>query len=223
MRGMLCLLMMLTTSEALAQYEDADEPPRLEGTNRISVVGGWRYAPNFTFYDNYYSTAQNLKLQRSRGSIGGPALTFTFGYSVTDLIEAVGDVFATYERMALTGKPGLNAVTYGAMLGMRFQKRYEVGPAGFIPSVGFLIGPHIAAAFFDGGRSVENGGTGLALTAGATLRLTPTWGLCFELREVFARGEVEDVGYYNAGGTWLAVGFTYTFPWEPERRINGRL
>lgn len=223
MRGMLLLLVTLTTSVAFAQYDEDEGPPKLEGTNRISVVGGWRYAPNTTFYNNYYSAEAHQGLSRSRGSFGGPALTATFGYSATNLIEVVGDAFASYERMKLTGQPGLNAVTYGVMLGLRFQKRFEVGPAGLIPSVGALVGPHIAAAYFDGGRAVENGGTGFALTAGATLRLTPTWGLCFEFREIFARGEVEDFGYYNAGGSWLAAGVTYTFPWEPERKINGRL
>lgn len=223
MRGVLLLLVTLTTTVASAQYDEDEGPPKLEGTNRISVVGGWRYAPNFTFYDNYYFKESNQRLQRSRGSIGGPALTATFGYSVTNLIEVGADLFATYERMKLTGKPGLNTVTYGAMLGLRFQKRFEVGPAGLIPSVGILAGPHIAAAYFDGGRALENGGTGFGLTAGATLRLNPTWGVCFELREIFARGEVEDVGYYNAGGSWLAVGVTYTLPWESDRKIHGRL
>ncbi|MFL5347153.1 MAG: hypothetical protein ACJ8AT_20400 [Hyalangium sp.] len=222
MRGVLLLLVTLTTSVAFAQYDD-EGPPKLEGTNRISVVGGWRYAPNFTFYNNYYSNPDHQGLPRSRGSFGGPALTATFGYSVTNLIEVGADLFASYERLALTGKPGLNTVTYGAMLGLRFQKRFELGPAGLIPAVGLLAGPHIAAAYFDGGRAVENGGTAFGLTAGATLRLNPTWGVCFELREIFARGEVEDVGYYNAGGTWLAVGLTYILPWEPDRRINGRL
>ncbi len=222
MRSVL-LLVTLTASVAFAQYDEDEGPPKLEGTSRISVLGGWRYAPNFTFYNNYYFDQDNRNLQRSRGSIGGPLLTGSFAYSVTELIEVGIDLFATYERMELTNKPGLNAVTYGALVGLRFQKRFEIGPAGLIPSLGILAGPHIAAAFFDGGRSVENGGTGFGLTAGATLRLDPTWGVCFELRQIFARGEAEDVGFYNAGGSWLAVGVTYILPWEPDRKIRGRL
>jgi hypothetical protein len=223
MRGVLLLLVTLTASVAFAQYDEDEEPKRLEGTSRISLQGGWRYAPNFKFYDNYYFARANRNLERSRGSIGGPLLTGTFAYSVKEFLELGIDLFTTYERMKLTNKPGLNAVTFGALIGLRFQKRFEIGPAGLIPSVGLLVGPMISASYFDGGRSVENGGTGLGLSAGATLRLNPRWGICFEFRQLISQGEVEDVGTYNSGGSWLAVGFTYVLPWESERQINGRL
>ena len=224
MRGLpLLLLVLLTAPVASAQYDEDEEPPKLQGTSRVSVMGGWRYAPNFKFYDTYYFQVENRSLARSRGSIGGPLLTATFAYSITEFMELGIDLFTTYERMKLTNKPGLNTVTYGAVVGLRFQKRLELGPQGTIASVGVLAGPSYSGAYFDGGRAVETSGTGLGLAAGATVRLSPRWGVCFELRQLVVGGEVEDIGKYNAGGTWLSVGMTYVLPWEPDHSIKGRL
>ncbi|WP_224366045.1 hypothetical protein [Hyalangium versicolor] len=238
MRRVIPLLVTLMTSMASAQddtegaipdgYSDEDyereAAKRLEGTSRVSIIGGWRYAPNFTFYDNYYFKRDNRALERSRGAIGGPLLTGTFAYSVTELIEVGIDLFTTYERMELTNKPGLNAVTFGALVGLRFQKRLELGNRVVIPSVGALFGPIVAASYFDGGQSVERGQQALGFTGGATLKLSKQWGLCFELRYLFASGDVKDVGPFNAGGTWLGVGMTYSFPWQNENtRIHGKI
>jgi hypothetical protein len=242
MRGVLLLLVILTASVASAQgsptppsqdgsagdeygeeeYERQAEK-RLEGTSRVSVMGGWRYAPNFTFYDNYYFSSANRGLERERGSIGGPLLTATFGYSATEFIEVGIDLFATYERILLTNKPGLNTATYGALVGVRFQKRLELGNQVWIPSVGILGGPHIAAAYYDDDQAVERGSQALGFAAGATLRLSKEWGFCFELRHIFAGGDTEE-GPYNAGGSWLSVGMTYKIPWVwDDKKIRGRL
>jgi hypothetical protein len=242
MRGVLLLLVTLTASVASAQdasppasqnsssgddygeaeYEKEAEK-RLEGSSRIAVMGGWRYAPNFTFYDHYYFKPANRGLERERGSIGGPLLTATFAYSVTDFIEVGIDLFATYERMSLTNKPGLNTATYGALVGVRLQKRLELGKQVWIPSVGILGGPHIAAAYYDNDQAVERGMQALGFAAGATLRLSKEWGFCFELRHIFAGGDSEE-GPYNAGGSWLAVGMSYKIPWVfDDRKIRGRL
>jgi hypothetical protein len=61
---------------------------------------------------------------------------------------------------------------------------------------------------------------------GATFRLTPTWGLNVEFRQVFARGAVggtdQNFGSFNAGGSWLTVGVNYTFPRDlgPSTRVG---
>lgn len=249
MRGVILLLVTLTASVASAQtgsppssqegasgqegssgddygeaeYEKEAEK-RLEGTSRISILGGWRYAPNFTFYDNYYFDPDNRGLARQRGSIGGPLLTGTFAYSVTEHIEVGIDLFATYERMQFTNKPGLNTATYGALVGVRLQQRLELGKQVWIPSVGLLVGPHIAAAYFDHDQAVERASTALGFAAGATLRVTKQWGFCFELRQIFAGGDAEDLGPYNAGGSWVSVGMTYAIPWSwDDKKIRGRL
>lgn len=245
MRGVILLLVTLSASVAFAQEDgyapdtpapsaqdddypedeyDKEAAKRLEGTSRISIMGGWRYAPNLAFYDKYYSAPTHRDLERSRGSIGGPLLTGTFGYSVTELIEVGIDLFATYERMQLTNEPGLNIASYGALVGVRLQKRFELGSGVVIPSLGALAGPHIAASYFDGGRAVEQSSTAFGLCGGATVKFSKKWGLTFELRHILAPGDVEDVGGYNAGGTWLSVGMTYSFPWKwDDKRIRGRL
>jgi hypothetical protein len=217
---LLILLVTLAASTASAQYEEEEAPPELEGSSRFSLLTGWRYTPNTRFYEDYYSQPENRGLPRAGGAIGGPLLTATFAYSITNLMELGIDLFATYERIQLTGQPGLNAVTYGALLGLRFQKQLAIGPKGLIPSVGILTGPLLAASYFDGGRAVENYTQAFGASLGATLRLSPKWGLCFEYRLLFAKGEAEDVGVYDAAGNWLGVGMTYQFPSEPDRPMS---
>jgi hypothetical protein len=219
--SLLLLLATLVATPAAAQYEDEEKAQtELDGTSRFSLLTGWRYTPNSRFYDGYYSDVDNRGLERTRGAIGGPLLTGTFAYSVTNLIEVGIDLFTTYERMHLTGKPALNAITYGALLGMRFQHRFEVGPQGLVPSVGVLIGPLLAASYFDGGKAVENYTQAIGTTVGATLGLTPKWGLRFEYRLLVAKGEAEDLGTYEAAGNWFSVGLNYQFPSEPDRPMS---
>jgi hypothetical protein len=221
--SLIILLVTLAASSASAQYDDEEAPPpELVGSSRFSLQTGWRYTANTRFFDRYYSQEENRRLSRAGGAIGGPLLTATFAYSFTNLIELGIDLFATYERMRLTGQPGLNTVTYGALLGLRFQKRLELGPEGLIPSVGIVTGPLFAGAYFDGGRALETSNQTVGVSAGATLRLNPTWGLNFEYRLLVAQGEAEDVGKYNAGGHWFAMGMTYQFASEPDRPMSRR-
>jgi hypothetical protein len=226
---LMLLLVLLTASTASAEddkddgYDEYDEekaPPMLEGSSRISFQTGWRYAPNTRFYDHYYSQASDLHLARSGGAIGGPLLTATFAYSPLEWLELGIDLSTTYERMQLTGKPGLNAITLGALVGLRVQKRLEIGPAGLVPWAGVLLGPLFAASYFDGGRSVETAPQSLGGTVGATLRFSETWGIAFEYRLILAKGEAESVGVYDAGGNWFSVGMTYQFPQEPDRPMG---
>jgi hypothetical protein len=126
-------------------------------------------------------------------------LTGTFAYSVTNLIEVGIDLFATYERMHLTRRPALNAFTYGALLGMRFQHQFEIGPRGLMPSVG-VLGPRAHGGGHPGPH--------------------PQVGLRFEYRLLVAKGETEDLGTYEAAGNWFSVGLNYQFPSEPGRPMG---
>jgi hypothetical protein len=223
---LLLLLVLLTTSTASAQYDEYDEydeemsSPMLEGSRRFSLQTGWRYTPNTRFFDDYYSQAKNQNLKRAGGAMGGPLLTATFGYSPLEWLELGIDLFTTYERMQLTNQPGLNALTFGALVGLRFQKRLELGSTVLVPSVGVLTGPMFTAAYFDGGRAVENGPQAFGGTVGATLRLSENWGLAFEYRLLFAKGEAEEVGVYDALGNWFSVGMTYHLPDVPDRPMG---
>jgi hypothetical protein len=227
---LLLLLATLSATSAAAApqeddgYEPTEEKPRneLEGSSRFTLSTGWRYAPNGRFFDAYYQDPDNAGLERSGGGIGGPLLSGGFAYSPINLIEVGIDLFATYERMKLTGQPGLNAVTYGALIGLRFQHKLELGPHGLVPSAGVLIGPMLAASYFDGDKAVENYTQSIGLTAGATVYLSEVWGLRFEYRLLTGRGEVEDIGTYEAAGSWFSVGLNYQFP-TMEDRPMGRM
>ena len=203
-------------------YEETEERPQddLEGAGRFTFMPGWRYASNDRFFDLYYLHPNNRDLERSEGSIGGPLLTGCFAYSPTNLIELGIDLFASYERMTLTGQPGLNAVTYGALFGLRFQHKLDIGPYGLVPSAGVLVGPLISASYFDDGRAVEIVTQSMGVTAGATLYLSDVWGLRFEYRLLTGRGDAEDIGPYEAAGSWFSVGLNYQFPSKPDRPMG---
>jgi hypothetical protein len=103
---------------------------------------------------------------------------------------------------------------------LRVQKLLEIGPAVLVPSVGVLMGPLFAASYFDGGSSVENGTRTIGGTVGATLRLSEKWGLAFEYRLLFGKGEAEDVGPYDALGNCFSLGMTYQLADVPDRPMK---
>jgi hypothetical protein len=210
---LLSLVAALAASTAFAQ----GGAPSLEGEGRISIQGGWRYVSNSTFYNGYYSQYPNL--ERSPQSHGGPLVVGSFAYAVTDLVEVGIDLFGTAERIQLTGQPRLTVLSYGALVGLRFQSWLDLGPEGTVPFLGILTGPMLASSAFQGEPVRELLSQAWAGNAGATMRLTPKWGLTLEYRLVFARGPVsrpnERFGSFNAGGSWLSLGVNYTFPAEP--------
>jgi len=216
------LLVLLTASTASAQYDEEEASPMLEGSSRFSLQTGWRYTPNTRFFDDYYSQEKHRNLERAGGAMGGPLLTATFAYSPLEWLELGIDLFTTYERMRLTAQPGLNAVTFGALVGLRYQKRLELGGKVLVPSVGVLMGPMLAASYFDGRGSVENAAQTIGGTVGATLRLSEEWGLAFEYRLLYGKGVAEEVGAYDAAGNGFSVGMTYQFPSVPARPMSRR-
>jgi len=207
-------------SEDYGDYE-GEEPTRskevkvegpMERSSRFTLQAGWRYAPNTKFFDDYYARRENRTLTRADGTFGGPLVAGTFAYCPLEWVEVGMDAFFTYERMAIAAKPEFNAITFGLMFGLRAQHRLVLSNKELIPFVGVLSGPTFAASYFAGGRSVENFNQAVGLTAGATLRLTAKWGVNFDYRLTFANGEAEQLGTYNAGGSWFSVGLTYIFP-----------
>lgn len=213
---------LLTLVATLAAFTASaqDGTPSLEGVGRISIQGGWRYAANTTFYDSSYryivSQPGNEALTRSGASRGGPLLTGTFAYGISDLVEIGIDLFGYGQRIQLTGQAPLTTAGYGALIGLRFRSWLDIGPEGVVPFLGLLTGPLLAAAAFEGQPLRETFSQAWGGTVGATFRLTPTWGISAEFRQVFARGAVgrmdQNFGSFNAGGSWLTIGVNYTFP-----------
>jgi hypothetical protein len=191
----------------------------LEGGSRISLQGGWRYAHNDTFYSGYYSKPENAGVEPAAFIRGGPMVTATFAYSLKDSMEIGIDLFGTTQKMELTGLPRLTTASYGALIGLRYQTWLDLGPHGTVPFLGVLTGPLVAAAAFEGQKARETISQAWAGAAGATMMLTPEWGLCLEYRFVLARGGVgtpeQRLGSFNAGGNWLGLGITYAFAKQP--------
>ena len=208
---------LLSAPAALAQDE---VPTSLEGVGRLTIQSGWRMTSNDTLYDGYYSAPGREGLVRGPTSSGGPLAVGSFAYAVTDTVELGVDLFATGERLHLTDQPVLNTMTYGALVGVRFQTVLpDFGPYGLVPFAGILTGPTLAYSAFEGQTPQEIMTQAWAGTVGATMRLSPRWGVTAEYRLSFVRGQVGSVeqklGSFNGGGSWFALGITYTWPPEP--------
>jgi hypothetical protein len=212
-------LLLLLAPPAAAQ--DPSAPSSLDGVGRISVQGGWRYTSNTTFRSGYYAQPENQGLEQAAASPGGPLLAATFAYAVTENVELGVDLFATGERLQLTGAPTLTTLTYGALVGLRLQTLLEgVGPQGLVPWVGILSGPTLVLSTFEGEPGTEGVKQAWAASVGASLRLSARWAATLELRGVMVRGPVQDLGSVNGGGVWLGFGATYSFDAEPSRPVN---
>jgi hypothetical protein len=212
-------LLLLLATPAAAQYES--ESASLDGVGRITVQGGWRYTSNTTFRTGYYARPENQGLEQAAASPGGPLVAFTFGYAVNEYVELGVDLFATGERLELTGAPTLTTLTYGALVGLRLQTLLEgVGPHGLVPWVGLLSGPTLVLSTFQGDPGTEGVKQAWGASVGASLRLSPRWAATLEARGVLVRGPVQDLGSVNGGGVWFGFGATYSFDAEPSRPVN---
>lgn len=228
----LLLALVLHAATAFAEDWAPDEygdvpaaPQELKRVQRFSIQTGWRASSNGTFYRSYYG--EHPELQHAPSSPGGPLLVGSFGYSFTNWFELSLDLVVTGERLRLTGQPALTTMTFAGLVGGRFQKLLPgIGPQGLIPFVGVLAGPSFVMCHFDGGAHYEESNpTTVGVTAGATLRLSPHWGLTVEYRHAFVRARpsfvkqedfhLQGFSTVNVGGSWPSVGFAYWWPPKP--------
>jgi hypothetical protein len=228
MRRLSLLTVLLAAASASAQEEE--ELSQLGGVGRISIQGGWRLTSNDTFYDSFYSLPDYRGLTNpARSSPGGPFLAGAFAYAATEFVELGIDLFATGEQLRLTGAPPLTNVTYGALVGVRLQTLLDfLTPQGVVPFIGLQSGPTLAFSRAEGVGQKEVLTQAWVGTVGATFRFTSNWGLTAEYRLAFARGQsafntreaFKNLGSYNAGGNWFALGVTYMFAPEPDRPFS---
>ncbi|MBI3181941.1 MAG: hypothetical protein HYZ28_07335 [Myxococcales bacterium] len=179
----------------------------LEGFGRVAPCAGWRLTPN----DHFRAAASSLGLEVGRPSAGGPQLTGAFGYAASQWVEASIDLFAGGERLSVGGGTA-SSVTYGALVGARFQWPGAMGKQ-LVPYLGLHTGPVLIYVSSESGAA-ETLTQAWAGSAGATLRLGERYGICAEYRLLFARGEVPGVSSLNGGGHWVSVGLVVYFPPE---------
>jgi hypothetical protein len=213
----------------IAASASAHELAPLNGVGRISIQGGWRVSSNDTFYDSFYALPSNQGLERAPESPGGPFLAGSFAYAVSDSIEIGIDLFATGEQLRLTGAPTLLNVTYGALVGVRFQTVLDfLTPEGVVPFVGIQSGPTLVYSQADLVGKRELFTQAWVGNVGATLRFSSQWGLTAEYRLAFARGQsaynnrdaYKELSSFNGGGNWFALGVTYFMAPDPIRPIG---
>jgi hypothetical protein len=226
MRRLVLLSVLLAAASASAQDDFDEELAPLNGVGRLTLEAGWRLTPNGHFYDSFYALPDYQGVARAPASPGGPFLAGCFAYAVTDFIELGIDLFATGEQLRLTGAPTLTNVTYGALVGLRFQTLLDfLTPEGVVPFVGFQLGPTLVNSHAEGVGQRELFTQAYVGTVGATFRFSASWGLTAEYRLAFARGQValrnspgfERLSSFNGGGSWFALGVTYLWPPDPIR------
>ncbi|NMO21832.1 hypothetical protein, partial [Pyxidicoccus fallax] len=200
LRRFLPLFALFAAAPAFAQEapeEEAQEevPTSLNGVGRISIQGGWRVTSNETLYKSWYGRPANRELQRARSVTGGPLLVGSFAFAISDMVELGIDLFGTNGRLYLRepdgGERRINLLSYGALVGLRFQTVLpEVGPYGLVPFVGILTGPALASSKRQGEDVQESTSQAWAGSLGFHWRLSPRWGLTAEYRLAFLRGPV---------------------------------
>lgn len=245
LRRLLPPLALLIAAPALAQDSEAPEPQEasddeeevstsLDGVGRISIQGGWRVTSNKTFYNSWYGQKDFKdfpELPRAREASGAPLAVGSFAYAINDLVELGIDLFVTGGRLRLNtpdGEQTLETLSYGAAIGLRFQTVLpEVGPYGLLPFAGILTGPSLTSSKLPDQKLQESTTQVWMGSLGATLRLSPRWGVTAEYRLAFLRGGVGPpdarIGTFNTGGSWFTLGVTYSFPPEPSRPLPSGL
>ncbi|WP_084736452.1 hypothetical protein [Cystobacter ferrugineus] len=238
MRGFVLLGLLLAAVSASAQEEESEGVVPLNGVGRVTVQGGWRLTSNNTFFDSFYELP-GLECSEGclRDSPGGPFAAATFAYSVSDFIEVGIDLFYTQQQLRLTNAATHTNITYGALLGLRFQGLLEIlTPQGVVPFIGLETGPSLAYSLVEGVGRRESIIQPWVGTVGATVRLSAHWAITAEYRLAFARGHspyqnkpppsgtgdspYKNLASYNAGGNWFALGVTYLLAPDPVRTFS---
>ncbi len=195
-----------------ARADDQEEERSLDGLGRLSVLAGYRWAPN----EYFYSQAGSLGNPVTRKSRGGPQAAFSFGYGATSFVEGSVDLFFGYETFHLQGLETFNSFSYGALFGARFCKM-DWPVHGLAPHVGFQAGPVLGIVNSNTYKNRETLGTGYSFDAGLSLRLNDRFGFTFDARYLVARSYVSGISGVNVGGVFVSLGFNVYFAGQSNR------
>ncbi len=197
----------------------ADEAARsLEGMGRVAVQGGYRWTPNADFKRR--AEAQGHPVEA--GLTGGPQFSASFGYAPLDWVEATIDVFVGFENFRVKDFEEFTSTTYGALLGVRFAKM-DFPFRGVVPYFGAQLGPVLSFITSKSTPGSERLNTGYSINAGLTFRVADRWGIGFDARYMFARGDVPEIATIDAGGLWISLSVTYFIPAGPKDPLGGML
>ncbi len=205
----LTLVLALAASSSFAQRTDS-----VQGWGRISVLGGYRWVPNWYFADR----AAQAGFPVAKASPGGPLGIASFGYGVFDSLELAVDLFAAWETFELTDYAPFSATTYGAMLGPRLTKR-NLFP-GFTPYVGVEGGPTLALVSSNSISNPERLLGGLAAVGGFHWAFHDRWAISFDVRWIYARSAVPGISGINVGGVLFSLGVSTFFAPSPKRELD---
>jgi hypothetical protein len=208
--GLLAVALALAAGPAQAQSEHS-----IDGWGRVTVLGGYRWVPNWYFADQ----AQKAGTPITRPSLGGPDLIASFGYGATDWLELSVDLFGSFDSFAVQGFAPFTTWTYGAVLGPRLI-RPNTFFRGFSPFVGVEAG---ATFVIVNSTSVSVGEQllpGVTALLGFQLRIAERWAISFDARWVYARSYVPGISGVNVGGVMFSLGVSALFPPRPRSDLE---
>ncbi len=196
----------------------AEDERTMEGMGRVAIQGGYRWTPNADFVRRAGLLGHPLE----GGLTGGPQFSASFGYAPLDWVEATIDAIVGFENFKLKDYEEFTSTTYGALLGVRLAKM-DFPFRGLVPYIGVQLGPVLAFVTSKSVAQAERLNTAYAINAGLTVRFKEHWGIGFDVRYLFARGDVSEVATLDAGGLWMSLSVTYFINAGPKDPLGGML
>jgi hypothetical protein len=207
--GLARVAALVLATAAAGAHAQADQS--IEGWGRVTVLGGYRWVPNW-YFEGKAAAAGDPVLRPSQG---GPAVIGSFGYGATDWLEISVDLFGSYDSFGLQRSGLFSAFTYGAVLGPRLS-RANLFFRGFTPFLGAEAGATFALVSSAAVNAGERLLPGFTAVAGFHLRIADRWALTFDARWIYARSVIPGISGLNVGGVLVSVGITAFFPPRPQ-------
>lgn len=190
----------------------------VDGWGRVSVGGGFRWVPNWWFFD-HAAQAGTPKLE---GINGGPQATASFGYGVSRVLELSIDLLGSFETFSLSrpdgGRDDYTSAMYGAQLGGRLVGT-DVFFKGFMPYLQVQAGPLLSNISVKSQQIPEKVLLAISASGGINYRFSEKYGLGVEVRYVYARSNTPISGI-NVGGVLFSGMFTFYFPPVAKRDLD---
>jgi hypothetical protein len=203
------VVLVLAAGVASAQAEHT-----IDGWGRVTVLGGYRWVPNWYFADQ----AQRQGTPVSRPSVGGPALIASFGYGALDWLELSVDVFGAYDSFEVQGAGQFNAFTYGAVLGPRLTRANLF--RGFSPFLGVEAGATFAVLSSSTVNAGERMLPGLTALVGFHWKVADRWAITFDARWIYGRSYLPGISGLNVGGVVFSLGVSALFAPRPHADLD---